>query len=185
MFLVEIPTISAARSRIDASIAALANPRDRIMLEVYRDHWLAEVRNDIAAIMATLPDGPVSYRFQGNGLMIRDPLEFGTAQEARALYQGAADSGLPMAGPFAEERWAFADWGMTFEGVNIAITRGASLFGLSDPLDPEALYLVHYRSMSLHPIDVERRLMLGEHVYTGSVVSLDRVDASAITQMLA
>jgi hypothetical protein len=182
--MVEIPTVGAARERIGATIAALASPRDRAMMQVYRDHWLAEVRNDVPAIMATLPADIVSYRFQGNGLMIPEPLEFGTADEARALYQDAADRGLPMAGPFVEERWAFADWGMTFEGISIAITRGASLYGLPQAIDPAGFYLVRWRSMSLHPIDVERRLMLGEHVYTGSVVSLDPVEETAIGQML-
>jgi hypothetical protein len=183
--LVDIPTVSAARARIDATIAALDNPRDRVMLGVFRDHWLAEVHNDVPAIMATLPGDVVSYSFQGNGLMIPDPLQFDTAADARRLYQGAADRGLPMAGPFEDERWAFADWGMVFEGVNVAITRGTSLFGLSDPLDPEALYLVRWRSVSVHPIDVDRRLLLGEHVYTGSLVSLDPVDDGAVARMLA
>lgn len=183
--LIDIPTVSAALARIDATIGALASSRDRTMLSVYRAHWLAEVRNDVPAIMATLPDDIVSYSFQGNGLMIRDPLAFGTATEARALYQGAAARGLPMAGPFEQELWAFADWGMVFAGINVAITRGASLFGLPDRLDPDGLYLVRWQSMSRHPIDVDRRLMLGEHVYTGSVLSIDPVAHAAIATMLS
>ncbi len=180
----EIPTVSDAMRRIEKSIAALENPRHRVMLEVYRDHWIAEVRNDVPAIMATLPDGPVSYRFDGIGLMIPEYLEIHHSEGARQLYQGAADMGLPMAGPFEEERWLFADWGMAFEGINVAILRGASLHVQPRPLDPQGLYLAKWRSMSTHPIDVERRLMLGEQVLTGGLISVDEVDASAVQRML-
>lgn len=183
--MIAIPTIKDARHRIDATIAGLADPRHRVMLEVYRDHWLAEVHNDVPAIMATLPEDHVSYRFDGLGLMIPRYLEFDTAAAARELYQGAADMGLPMAGSFQDERWAFADWGMMFEGTHCAIVRGRSIQLPPHPLDPEQLYLLRWRAMSSHPIDIERRLMLGEHVFTGAIVSLDAVDESAVDVMLA
>lgn len=181
----DIPTVSGALRRMERELVRLGNPRDRIMLEVYRDHWLAEVRNDVDAVMATIPEGPVSYRFDGIGLMIPDYLEIAHSEGARQLYQGAANRDLPMAGPFEEERWSFADWGMAFEGINVAIVRGASLHGQPEPLDPEGLYLARWRSASTHPIDVERRLMLGEHVYTGALISLDTVDMSAVERMLS
>jgi len=37
----------------------------------------------------------------------------------------------------------------------------------------------------LHPIDIERRLMLGETVYTGSAIRVEPVDRSAIDVMLS
>lgn len=180
-----IPKVSDALARIETAIAALSDPRHRAMLEIFRDHWLAEVRNDIPAIMATLPRDRVSYRFDGLGLLIPDYLEFDAPDEARALYQGAADSGLPMAGPFEDERWAFADWGMMFDGINCAIIHGRSLHIQPYPLDPDALYLARWRSLSSHPIDVDRRLMLGEHVYGGRLVGLDRVEDDAVAVMLS
>jgi hypothetical protein len=72
--------------RLETEIATRANPRERIMLEVYRDHWIAEVRNDVAAVMRTIPVGTVSYRFDGHRLFFSDYIAFGTADEARALY---------------------------------------------------------------------------------------------------
>jgi hypothetical protein len=162
--LIAIPKVSDALGRIEAAITAQPDPRHRVMLEVFRDHWLAEVRNDIPSIMATLPEDRVSYRFDGLGLLIRDYMEFHAPEDARALYQGAADGGLPMAGPFEDERWAFADWGMTFDGINCCIIRGGSLHIQPYPLDPERLYLIRWRSLSSHPMDFDRRLMLGEHV---------------------
>jgi hypothetical protein len=182
--MINIPTVSEALRRINLQITQSATPRDQIMLEVYRDHWLAEVHNDIVAIMATLPHGPVSYRFDGIGLLIPKPMEFKTSDEARQLYQSAANRGLPMTGPFEQERWAFADWGMTFEGVNVSIIRGESLYVQPHALDPQGLYLIRCRTMSSHPIDVAQRRMLGEHVFSGSLLSIDSVDESAVAAML-
>jgi len=182
--MIAIPKVSDALRRIEVAAMAQPDPRHRVMLEMYRDHWLAEVRNDIPAIMATLPKDRVSYRFDGLGLFIPDYLEFHTPEDARALYQGAADGGLPMAGPFEDERWAFADWGMMFDGINCAIVRGRSLHIQPCPLDPNGLYLARWRSLSSHPMDVDRRLMLGEHVYGGRLVSLDAVEESAVAVML-
>lgn len=178
-----IPTVRDAMRRINASIDGLDDPRHKVMLGIYRDHWLAEVRNDVPAIMATLPERTVSYRFDGIGLFIPNFMEFTTTDEARSLYRGAADGGLPMAGPFEEELWAFADWGMTFTGINTAIVRGRSLHIQPYPLDPDALYLARWRSMSSHPIDVDRQLMLGEHVYGGALISLDPVGPDALDTM--
>nr|ART38474.1 G162 [uncultured bacterium] len=183
--MINIPTVTETMRRINSAITNLEHPRDRIMLEVYRDHWIAEVRNDMEAIMATLPEKQVSYRFDGIGLFIPNYLEFRTTQEARALYQGAADGDLPMAGPIEEERWAFADWGMTFEGVNTVIVRGKSLHIQPRPLDPEQLYFVRWRSISSHPIDIDRRLMLGEHVFGGAVIDVTAVEREAVDHMLS
>jgi hypothetical protein len=178
-----IPNVHESRARINRDIERLDNPRDRIMLEMYREHWWAEVENDVDAIMATLPKDKVSYLFDGIGLMFPETFGFEEAAQARSLYQGAADMGLPMAGPFDEERWAFADWGMIFEGVLTSIVRGASIHGRPEPLEPGALYLVSWRTVGIHPMDVERRLILGEHVYTGSVVRLEPADQSTLDRM--
>lgn len=182
--MVEIPKVSESRRRIEAAAAAADDERHRIMLHVYRDHWLAEVRNDVPAIMATLPPDRVSYRFDGVALFFTGYLEFHTTAEAKALYEGAAAGGLPMAGPFEDERWAFSDWGMVFEGINTAVLRGSALKTQPRPLNPDGLYFARWRSVSSHPMDVERRLMLGEHVFCGGLVSLDEVDEAAVAEML-
>src|SRR3546814_1473120 len=110
-------------------------------------------------------------------------MEISDAEGARQLYQSAAEFDLPMAGPFENERWAFDDWGMTFEGLLSGVLRGSSLPGYDKPLDPEQLYLVSWRTMSLHPMNISRRLMLGETVYTGSIVRIDPADRTTVDQM--
>jgi hypothetical protein len=178
--MIEMPRVSDSLRRINAAIAAAERPRDAIMLEVWRDHWLAEVANDVPAVMATLPERTVSYRFDGVGLFFNRYVEFHSTEAARDLYRGAAEGGLPMAGPFQDERWAFAEWGMVFEGINTVIVRGRSLQIQPHPLDPDGLYFLRWRSMSSHPIDVERRLMLGEHVFGGSLVDVTAVGEDAV-----
>src|SRR3546814_2895375 len=83
----------------------------------------------IDAIMATLPKDKVTYLFDGLGLMLPTGMEISDAEGARQLYQSAAEFDLPMAGPFENERWAFDDWGMTFEGLLSGVLRGSSLPG--------------------------------------------------------
>src|SRR3546814_13801506 len=111
----------------------------------------------IDAIMATLPKDKVTYLFDGLGLMLPTGMEISDAEGARQLYQSAAEFDLPMAGPFENERWAFDDWGMTFEGLLSGVLRGSSLPGYDKPLDPDKLYLVSWRTMSLHPMTISRR----------------------------
>lgn len=178
----EISNVHRSLARINDQIGTLTNHRDRTMLEIYRDHWWAEVHNDVEAIMATLPPDTVSYLIEGTRLFFKERFAFTDTSSARKLYEGAVGS-LPMAGPFEQERFAFADWGMTFEGILTAIVRGASLHGLEHKLDADALYMISWRTATVHPMDPERRLMLGEHVYTGDVVGLALADDDVLRQM--
>jgi hypothetical protein len=178
-----IHSVHDCLARINRDIERCERPRERVMLEIYRDHWWAEVLNNVDAIMATLPADKVSYLFDGFGLFFPEAVVFTEPSRARSLYQGAANLGLPMAGTFAEERWAFADWGMSFEGVLSNIVYGSSLPRVDDVVDPKGLYLVSWRTACIHPMDVQRRLMLGEHVYTGSVVRMEPADRSTLERM--
>ncbi len=178
-----VPTIAASRARIDAAIDALRDPRDRAMLTLYRDHWWAEVYNRVDAIMATLTDDRVDYLFDGVNIFFADSFAFTAVADARALYAGAAGSGLPMAGPFEDERFAFADWGMVFEGVLSSIVPGAVLRHLPAPPPADALMLVTWRTVSTHPIDVAANRMIGEHVYSGAVLRLEPADDATVRAM--
>src|SRR3546814_3212931 len=100
---------------------------------------------------STRTDTLFPYTTLFRSLMLPTGMEISDAEGARQLYQSAAEFDLPMAGPFENERWAFDDWGMTFEGLLSSVLRGSSLPGYDKPLDPEQLYLVSWRTMSLHP----------------------------------
>src|SRR3546814_18041053 len=66
-----VPNVKDSLTRINEEIERRSNPRDRTMLEIYRDHWWAEVNNDVDAIMATLPKDKVTYLFDGLGSMLQ------------------------------------------------------------------------------------------------------------------
>jgi hypothetical protein len=181
----KIPRASESLARLNRAIGDAACARDRIMLEVYRDHWWGEVTSDVDAIMATMPTDRVSYQFDGSNFLMAQRISFHEVATARQMYQSIADMNLPIAGPFEQERFAFADWGMTCEAIQTGIYPGRFFPGYREPLDSERLYLAQWHSFSSHPIDIERRLMLGETVYTGSAVRVEPVGRSAIDVMLS
>ena len=53
--------------KVDAAIAADANPRHRAMLENFREHLLAEIEGSVERIMKTQVEEP-SYQFWGMGI---------------------------------------------------------------------------------------------------------------------
>lgn len=161
--------------RLDDTISAETNPRHKAMLSIYRQHWWGEVTNDIDMIMATLPEQEVHYRFDGHPFVLGEGLEFFTTAEARAMYQRVIDQGDNLAGPFEQERWAFGSWGLMFEGVLHGIYRGSMFHERHPELDPEQRYWLSYRSVSMHPMDVEQGLMLGELVYSGAPLRFEPV----------
>jgi hypothetical protein len=183
--MINIPRASDALKRLNTAIREASSPRDRIMLEVYRDHWWGEVTSNVDAIMATMPTDKVSYHFDGSSLLMPERRSFQEVAAARQMYQSIADMDLPIAGPFEDERFAFAEWGLTCEAIQTGIYPGRLFPGYREALDPSQLYLVQWHSLSSHPIDVERRLMLGETVYAGSAIRAERVDRSAIEVMLS
>jgi hypothetical protein len=183
--MTRIPRASETRARMNRAIETAASARDRTMLEVYRDHWWGEVTSNVAAIMATMPEDKVTYHFDGSTLLMDKRISFHEVAAARQLYQSIADIALPIAGPFENERFAFADWGMTCETVQTGIYPGRFLPGAPERLDPQQLYLAQWHCFSAHPMDAARRLMLGETVYTGSAVRIEPVDHSAIAIMLS
>jgi hypothetical protein len=180
-----IPRASEALARINLTIANAACARDRIMLEIYRDHWWGEVTGDVDAVMATMPTDRVSYNFDGSNFLMPQRLSFSETAAARRMYQSISDIGLPIAGPFEDERFAFADWGMTCEAVQTGIYPGRLFSGYPEALDPVRLYFAQWHSLSAYPIDIHRRLMLGETIYAGSPIRVEPVDRSAVEFMLS
>ena len=183
--MTHIPRVSESAARIDRDIAAAGSERDRILLQIYRAHWWGEVTSDVEAIMATLPKDKVSYHFDGLSLTRALPIQISDLTVIRGMYQSVADLGLPIAGAFFDERYAFADWGMMIEATQSAIYPGRFLASYREPLDPDQLYLAQWRMTGVHAMDVERRLMLGENIYNGAPLQVTPVDRSAIDIMLS
>jgi hypothetical protein len=180
-----IPRASESLARLNRAIQDAGSSRDATMLEVYRDHWWGEVTANVDAIMATMPADQVIYHFDGSALLMSGRVSFTEVAAARQMYQSIADIHLPIAGAFENERFAFADWGLTCEAIQTGVYPGRFFPGHSEPLNGEQLYLVQWHSLSAHPIDVNRRLMLGETVYTGSAIRVEPADRATIDFMMS
>jgi hypothetical protein len=180
----DVPNARACHRRLREAIDGEASARNRLMLDIYRRHWWGEVTNDIDMIMATLPERDVHYRFDGHPFLMGEVVEFFTAAEARALYQSVIGQGVNTAGPFENERWAFADWGLVFEATLHGVYYGSMFDADALGLDPSALYWLSYPSVSLHPMDVDRKLMLGEIVYSGKPTRIEPVGDDVMKAMI-
>ncbi|MAT50990.1 MAG: hypothetical protein CMK32_07390 [Porticoccaceae bacterium] len=177
-------SVTECYRRIQSAIDGESNQRNRQMLEIYRRHWWGEVTNDMDLVMSTLPADKVHYRFDGHPFVMGEGLEFFTTTEARQMYQRVIDLGDNMAGPFADERWAFSDWGLVFAGILYGLYSGKMFAGRIPDLEPDQKYLVSYRSVSLHPMDCERGLMLGELVYSGRLQSVEKASDQLIEALM-
>lgn len=185
-----LPTCIETRDRIASFIATLDNEDHRTMVQVWSDHWWGEVVGDIDAIMATMPDDP-AYQVYGpidKGPMMQIEGKPGSAAIARIMYEQmlAADQ-LP-GPPFENEKFVFTPFGMIVDSHSLSVAPGAALAGLvGDPSyaeDPDQLYLVRGPVSMIVPFDFERKLMLGELVYTGVPFSIEPVDHSIIRELL-
>jgi len=177
-----IPRARESLARIDAQIAALSNPRDRALLQIFRDHWWAEVVVDVDTLVALMPDDDAVYYFGGNGLMMPEAVEHRGPAAIRTMFQTIADMGVPVAGAIEDERFGFSDWGLMFEGVLSSIYPGKFLPG-APGVEPDQTYFVQWRIMSSYPVDLDRKVMLGGNVYIGSLLHIEPAPASAITIM--
>jgi hypothetical protein len=173
--MTELPRVSESYARTSAEIERLTNPRDKALLTLFRDHWWAEVENNVDLLVDLMPDDDAVYYFGGRGLVMPEPLELRGPVEIRNMFQTVVDLGVPIAGPFTNERFAFADWGVCFEGTLAALYPGKFLPGVPG-LDPEQKYFAQWRITSTYPVDLARRVMLGGNVYIGSLVHIEPGD---------
>src|SRR5271155_908788 len=108
-------TAPESYQRVTELAKSLENPRHGAMLEVWRDHWWAEVNMDLETIMATLAPNP-HYRIYG-AQIFGSGIEIDTTEDARAIYAQLIDDGICPGGPFIDERFAFGSWGLMIESV--------------------------------------------------------------------
>jgi hypothetical protein len=174
-------TAPESRARAAAFAKGLADPTQRRMLETWLDHWWAEVVYDIDTAMRTVSDD-VSYRMYGAATM-GEGLEIDGKEAARSVYQSMFDDGLMPGGPFDEEKFSFASWGMMMEALFTAVYPGAMLPGVAG-LEPETLYLMRWRMVVSFPFDLETGVLKGEIMYPGPPVSLEPTDRGEIARLL-
>ena len=182
------PRLSTARQsleRLDARIAATANPQHKRWLTTHRNHWWGEVINDVDMVMATMSHGPISYTFDGHPFMNDGGTmaKVKTWADTKAMYDGVVAMGVRMAGPLDEERIFFDEHGLSVHCILSTIYPGAWLGNHSEPVDPDGVYLVRWPSLTTVRFDADD-LMMGEDIQNGAPVVVRQVDAAAIDSLV-
>lgn len=147
--------------RVDERLAVTVNERHRAMLEVLREHLIAEADLDLDGLLSTLVDEP-KYHLWGSG---RDTGPKG--RDAVARYYTALVAARRGVLEYDIERFVIDDETIVTEGFIRAYQHGpvAAEFGYAVPA-LDAHYIVRYRALVLWPFDAEVRL-LGEDGYGG------------------
>lgn len=156
--------------KVDAAIAADANPRHRAMLENFREHLLAELEGDVDRIMKTQVEEP-RYQFWGSGIG-----DFGPKGGAavRAFYQHIFEQGYNKL-YYEIDRIFCGDDHLFHDGVLHMIWPGRALRAVGVQVDdPDAHYLYSYRSAAIFKYDAAGRC-LGEDTYSDGTPTLERV----------
>jgi hypothetical protein len=177
-----LSTAPESRARTQALIRETEVPEHRRMLQIWLDHWWAEVVYDIDTAMSTVTEN-VWYSFFGFP-MYGEPQKITSREGARQVYQSMFDDGLMPGGPFDEERWAFGTWGMTLEAVFTSVYPGRMLSGLPQPLVPDLLYLIRWPMTVVFPIDLEKNQLRAEIMYSGEPFSIEPSDRATIARLL-
>lgn len=176
-----LPQAKEAIARIDVLLERLGDPHHRAMLTAFRTHWWSEVIGDLDTAMSVMP-ADVIFKTTG-AVPSGQPFELHTATEQRALYQQQLDIGLtPGAGTFTDERWAFADWGMTLEAVWIFVMYGSMISGYGS-FDANCLYLVKVPCVAIMPYR-GNGILGGEIFYFGNPISVEPTDQATLDWMI-
>lgn len=161
--------------RFDRRIAEEESPKIRRWLQVFRDHWWAEVNNDVDAIMATMSRKSISYSFDGHPFIALGGTPIDTFEATKAMYETVIGFGIRIAGPFDNERILADKDGIAVMGLQTAVFPGKFL--TPDPeIDPESFYLIRWFSMSVCTFDEDDK-MKGEDVVNGAPLMRIKVEA--------
>lgn len=176
-----LSTAGQTLARIDVLANELANPRHRSMLLAFKRHWNGEVTGDLDASFAELPQN--SHFAVMGALTAGQAFEVNTAEAHRAVYQQMLDLDLNPGGAFANERFAFADWGMMMEAVYSNVVYGSMLVNVG-VYKPDELYLIHM-PMIMVCLFSPTGQMLGKRDYMAAPTSIEPANRETIKQLTA
>lgn len=143
---------------IGERLAAMTNPRHKIMLERLYRHARGEVEEDLEAVLSTLAPNPV-YKIQTQGPEMNPR----GMDAVRAFYTEQIFGKGRHVLESNKERIIVADDAIITEGVVKMVMWGRDLIAQGNPAadDPEGVYLLTYNSLIVWPYDEEARI-LGE-----------------------
>jgi len=179
---VPVSTAPETRARLLALHTALPDPNQRRMLQIWLDHWWAEVVYDIDTVCATLSED-VAYRSYG-AVTFGGDIRIDGIDAAAAMYRALFARGLMPGGPFDQERISFGDWGLHMDAVFTSVFPGDMLPGLALRPDPDALYLIRWHMAVAHPMDLRRSVMRAEIMYPGAPFLVEPAGRDTIEHLL-
>ena len=146
---------------MDARIGATANAKHRSRLEVVRAHMLAEINEDVDALLATISPNGVRYRTWGAPVSLSPD----THEAVRAFYLERKALGQ-MHFQYDIDRLVVTDGIVITDGIMSTLVSGAMAvhFGVADA-DPAAVYQATNRALISWPFD-DTGLLTGEESYT-------------------
>jgi hypothetical protein len=158
-------TSLATLVELDAQIESMENPRHRLMLAGFRDHYWAEVRWDVPAIMATFaPTGVIGHWYHGGHFGGWEGRTIEGRAALIALYEAAATGGA-VVGPLNDPNWTFGEHGLNVAACFTLASHGAGMPNTVEPLEPEQLYVIRLYQSVYFPFDETGRFCLGEVIY--------------------
>jgi hypothetical protein len=171
-------TLRETRSRLEKLTADVTEPRWRVGLEDFLQHWWSEVIGDLDAAMAVF-SSEVEFRTYGS----MGTSSESTVEQRRAIYQTILDAGMCVGGSWDNERFLFGDWGILMEATWTFVHYGALIPDHPEPLDPAALYLVQRPLALIMPLTEEGHLK-GEVLYTGHPSLVEPIDPARKDEVL-
>jgi hypothetical protein len=171
-------SLRETRTRLEKLIAEMTEPRWRLGLEDFLQHWWAEVIGDLDAAMSMFTSD-VEFRSYGS----LGASSEATVEERRAVYQAILDAGMLAAGSWDNERFLFGESAIMMEATWTFVHFGAMVNDHSEPLDPAAPYLVQRPLCLIMPI-TEVGHIKGEVLYVGQPSLVEPVDPTHMNEVL-
>jgi hypothetical protein len=155
---------------LDAFIAQTSDPKHLAILANFKEHLLAEIAGDVAAIMATQSAEP-QYHFYGAGVGDTGPKG---QQEVRAFYQNIFDQGYNKL-RYDTDRFVVQDHALFHEGDMHIVFPGKALGAMGLEVDDsDAYYVYSYRQAAVFHYDTDG-VCTGEDTYSDGPLSPDRL----------
>jgi hypothetical protein len=160
-----LPNVLGTKKRIVELMNSVASPSARIMLSLFVDHWWGEVTDDLDTVVSTCATD-IHYASYGSDWM-GPHINFRGVDKARKMYDEMLSAGLLPGGPFEAEKVSFAEWGFHLTADFTGLFPGEIINRYDSTRSKSDLYVVRWPMTVVTPIDVNRKLFLGEVAYVG------------------
>src|SRR3546814_2457780 len=100
------------------------------------------------------------------------------------MYGGMFETYQTPGGPFDQERWAFADWGLMMEAVFTSVMRADFIEAERASAKSDELRLVQWPMTLVIPVNRASGLISGEIMYAGAPLHVEPCDRAMTFKLL-